>query len=56
MGSVAKVYSVAPTGFKGHLIEVESDMTKGLPGLSIVGLGNKAIDEAKDRVRSALTN
>lgn len=56
MGSVCRVLSVAPVGFDGHMIEVESDMTKGLPALSIVGLGNKAIDEAKERVRSAITN
>ena len=56
MGSVCKVVSVAPIGFEGHLIEVESDITKGLPSLSIVGLGNKAIDEAKERVRSAISN
>lgn len=53
---VAKVLSVAPVGFDGHIIEVESDTTKGLPSLQIVGLGNKAIDEAKERVRSAITN
>lgn len=56
MGTVSKVISVAPVGFDGHLIEVESDMTKGLPSLQIVGLGNKAIDEARERVRSALAN
>lgn len=56
MTMVAKVISVAPVGFEGHLIEVESDTTKGLPSLQIVGLGNKAIDEAKERVRSAITN
>lgn len=56
MGSVAKIFSVAPVGFNGHLIEVESDMTKGLPGVTIVGLGNKAIDEAKERVKSAIAN
>ena len=56
MGNVCKVASVAPVGFDGHIIEVESDMTKGLPGVSIVGLGNKAIDEAKERVKSAITN
>lgn len=56
MSLVAKVYSVAPVGFDGFLIEVESDATKGLPGLQIVGLGNKAIDEAKERVRSAIGN
>jgi magnesium chelatase family protein len=56
MTAVAKVFSVAPVGFDGHLIEVESDSTKGLPSLQIVGLGNKAIDEAKERVKSAITN
>lgn len=56
MSNVAKVISVAPIGFDGHIVEVESDMTKGLPGLQIVGLGNKAIDEAKERVKSAIAN
>ncbi len=53
---VARVMTVAPIGFEGSLIEVESDATNGLPTLQIVGLGNKAIDEAKERVRSAITN
>src|SRR5664279_4022471 len=56
MTTVAKILSVAPVGFEGHLIEVEADASKGLPSLQIVGLGNKAIDEAKERVRSAITN
>ncbi len=56
MSSVAKVFSVAPIGFEGYLVEVESDATRGLPSLQIVGLGNKAIDEAKERVKSAVTN
>jgi magnesium chelatase family protein len=53
---VAKVMTVAPIGFDGSIIEVESDATKNLPSFQIVGLGNKAIDEAKERVRSAITN
>lgn len=56
MAYVAKVHAVAPLGFDGEIIEVESDATKGLPSLQIVGLGNKAIDEAKERVRSAIVN
>lgn len=56
MTTVAKVMSVAPVGFEGHLIEVESDANKGLPSLQIVGLGSKAIDEAKERVKSAIAN
>ncbi len=56
MGTVAKVISVAPVGFDGHIVEVESDITNGLPGLQIVGMGDKAINEAKERVKSAISN
>lgn len=56
MTDVAKVLSVAPVGFEGSLIEVEADTSRGLPALQIVGMGNKAIDEAKERVRSAIKN
>ena len=53
---VYRVITVAPIGFDGFIVEVESDDSKSLPSLQIVGLGNKAIDEAKERVRSAITN
>ena len=53
---VARVNTVAPIGFNASLIEVECDASNSLPALQIVGLGNKAIDEAKERVRSAITN
>lgn len=56
MSSVAHVLSVAPVGFNGNIIEVETDNSKGLPSLQIVGMGSKAIDEARDRVRSAIKN
>ena len=53
---VAHIFTVAPVGFEGTLVEVESDMKKGLPSIQIVGLGTKSVDEAKERVRSAVTN
>ncbi len=53
---VAKVVSVAPVGFDGRIVEVESDATRGLPNFRIVGLANKSIDEARERVRSAISN
>jgi magnesium chelatase family protein len=53
---VAHITSVAPIGFDGSVIDVESDAKKGLPTIQIVGMGNKAIDEAKERVRSAISN
>ncbi|HEY0965119.1 MAG TPA: YifB family Mg chelatase-like AAA ATPase [Candidatus Saccharimonadales bacterium] len=56
MHTIANIYSVAPIGFDGSLIEVECDIKNGLPSLQIVGLGNKAIEEAKERVRSATSN
>lgn len=56
MGKVAKIASVAPIGFDGRMIEVECDITKGLPSFQVVGLANKSIDEAKERVRSAIAN
>ncbi len=53
---VATIPSVALTGFDGQLIEVETATQAGLPLLLIVGMGNKAIDEARQRVRSAITH
>ncbi len=53
---VSKIFSAAPIGFEAQIIEVETDSNRGLPGVQIVGMGNKAIDEAKDRVRSAIVN
>lgn len=53
---VARVHTVAPIGFEGSMVEVESDAKSGLPAIQIVGMGTKSVDEAKERVRSAITN
>lgn len=54
---LAKVNSVAIVGLQSILVEVEVDVaTKGFPGFSIVGLPNKAVEEAKERVKTALEN
>ncbi len=55
-GKVAHVVTAAPIGYEGVAVDVECDMKAGLPSLQIVGMGSKAIDEAKERVRSAITN
>jgi len=52
----AKVYSSAVVGIKAQVIEVEVDLSPGLHSFNIVGLADKAISEAKDRVSSALKN
>lgn len=53
---IAKIHSAIPHGFGGKMVEVEGDMNKGLPAFNIVGMANKTINEAKERVRSAITN
>ena len=53
---IAKIYSAIPHGFGGEIVEVEGDMNRGLPAFNIVGMANKTINEAKDRVRSAIVN
>ena len=53
---VSRVMTVTPVGFEGAVVEVECDMKKGLPAIQIVGMGTKSVDEAKERVRSAIAN
>lgn len=53
---IAKVYSAIPQGYDGHIVEVEGDTNKGLPCFNIVGMANKTISEARERVRAAVTN
>lgn len=53
---IAKIYSAIPYGFEGKIIEVEGDMSRGLPAFNIVGMANKTINESKERVRSAIIN
>ena len=53
---ISKIKSAIPYGFDGKLVEVEGDMNRGLPAFNIVGMANKTINEAKERVRSAIVN
>ncbi|MBI4032774.1 YifB family Mg chelatase-like AAA ATPase [Candidatus Berkelbacteria bacterium] len=53
---LATVGSFAVIGLDAEPVEVEVDLSQGLPGLTIVGLPDKAVEEAKERVRSAITN
>lgn len=53
---VAKVLSATVVGLDGVLIEVETDILNGLPSFTIVGLPDKAVEESKERVRSAMKN
>jgi len=54
---LSKVIAGTTLGLHGVLVEVEVDVAgRGFPTFTIVGLPGKAIDEAKDRVRTAVTN
>ena len=51
-----KVLSSSYIGIESFLLEVEVDISNGLPNFSIIGLGDTAISESKDRIRTALKN
>ena len=53
---IAKTFSAIPYGYEGRLVEVEGDMNKGLPAFNIVGMANKTVSEARERVKSAIMN
>lgn len=52
----AKIYGATTLGIDGVLIEVEADVSNGLPKFEIVGLADVAVKEAKERVRPAIRN
>ncbi len=51
---LAKVRSCAVIGLEGMLVEAEVYISEGLPGLTIVGLGDTAVQESRERVRAAV--
>ena len=51
----ARAYTVAFQGVEAREVEVQCAMVPGLPGFAIVGLPDKAVSEARDRVRAALS-
>ncbi len=53
---LAAVTSCAVIGLEGALVEVEVDISRGLPSLTIVGLPDAAINESRERVRAAIKN
>lgn len=53
---VNKVTTAAVIGLDAYKVSVETDVLNSLPAFSIVGLPDAAINEARDRVRSAIKN
>jgi magnesium chelatase family protein len=54
--SIARAACVALVGIEGHLVEVEVHLSSGLPGTTLIGLPDTSLYEARDRVKSAVTN
>ena len=53
---LAKVSSCAVVGLDSEVVDVEVDISQGLPAFAIAGLPDAAVQEAKERVRAAVRN
>ena len=53
MKGFARSRSVALIGLEGHVVDVEADIGQSLPGFTIIGLPDQAVNESKERIRSA---
>jgi magnesium chelatase family protein len=51
-----RIQSIVTVGSTGFIVEIECQLSNSLPSIVIVGLGNKAVDEAKERIRSAFSS
>lgn len=54
--ALATVWSVAVVGVDGVPVEIEADLSGGVPGVRLLGLPDAALRESKDRVRAAVRN
>lgn len=53
---ISKVKSAALLGIDGYVVNVESDVSNGMPSFDIVGLPDAAVKESKERIRAAIKN
>ena len=54
--ALARTFGVALVGVTANLVEVQADISAGLPGLSFTGLADTTVVESRDRVRAAVLN
>ncbi len=54
--SIAKIKSAGLSGIDGYIVDVQTDISNGLPAFEIVGLPDAAVREAKERIRSSIKN
>ena len=53
---VSRVHSMGLYGLEAFPVEVEADLSSGLPSFEVVGLPDAAVKESRDRVRAAMKN
>ncbi|MCX7710915.1 MAG: YifB family Mg chelatase-like AAA ATPase [Clostridia bacterium] len=53
---LSKIKSCGLVGIDGYIVQIETDISNGIPAFEIVGLGDAAVKESKERVRSAIKN
>lgn len=53
---LSHIHTLTHIGAKPYKVTLETDLSAGLPGMSLVGLASKSIEEARERVRSAIKN
>ncbi len=53
---IQKIFTATPSGYHANLVEVETDVSNGLPSTIIVGLPDTVVQESKERVRAAIRN
>jgi magnesium chelatase family protein len=54
--SIAKVYSAQLVGLQSEIVTIEVDISHGLHAFAVVGLGDRAIEESRDRISAAIKN
>ncbi|HFD05099.1 MAG TPA: ATP-binding protein, partial [Firmicutes bacterium] len=53
---ISRLFSSTLEGVEAYIVEIETDLTRALPALNIVGMPERVVKEAKDRVESAIKN
>ncbi|MEP6981012.1 MAG: ATP-binding protein, partial [Nakamurella sp.] len=54
--ALARTLAVQLDGLDGHLVSVEADLANGLPGTTVIGMGDIAVQQSRDRVKAAVVN
>lgn len=56
LSTFSRVYSAQPFQLQGHIVTIEIDITNGMHSFTVIGLPDKAVEESRDRVSSAIKN